>query len=545
MMKRNLFFDFFLSGYAECSMEVQKKAKAFLIGAITLSLALIAPIMLDILVNKSMTSVLIDIASLITMVVCLILLKKNRYHLATYLLSIVTPFILSLFFLFGPGGSILELYKFSTILFMALCLVALVSDNKIQTIIYGLESLGVMIAIYLFNTSRGVWPVNIGEIIGTSVLMAVGSLCATFSIRIVEERIKLTQDELSKNERRYHNMELLFDSSKEGINIGEKLIKSTRSTINNIETIDGNIRDIQGEIEGLNSEVNNSFQANMEISNSTSTINASIDEYNAVVAQSSSAIEEMTASINNISNISRSKRAIIENLVKAANYGEEEMSNAAESISEISRQSKNIFQIIDVIVNVADQTDLLALNAAIEAAHAGEAGKGFAVVADEIRKLAEQTNSNINIITETLKKNIEDIQKAAEINKNAAQTFQIINNEIVNVESAIEEIINGMQELSGGTNEIMKGVAVIVDMSRQVTDSVKNVREKIDGNNIGINRIYDMSGGISNRINQIATNFNTIGIEARTIYDVGKENVSHIENLDSKIKKIKLEEHLD
>lgn len=105
-------------------------------------------------------------------------------------------------------------------------------------------------------------------------------------------------------------------------------------------------------------------------------------------------------------------------------------------------------EFLEQITDVSKQTNLLALNASIEAARAGEAGQGFAVVADEIRKLADSTNeivnkisTNMNIVTETNKTALEQM----DFNLNIV-TEQVTHTNQVN--QAFQGVTNYFEKLS-------------------------------------------------------------------------------------------------
>ncbi len=133
-----------------------------------------------------------------------------------------------------------------------------------------------------------------------------------------------------------------------------------------------------------------------------------------------------------------------------------ELQAAMEEISSASNQISNIIGTIDAI---AFQTNILALNAAVEAARAGEAGKGFAVVADEVRNLATKSSEAAKT-TEAL------IQKALAAVQNG-------NNMTTMVGTALEEVVNG-------TNEV---VAIVEDISQATEQQSESVSQVVQGIN--------------------------------------------------------------
>ncbi|OHD06057.1 MAG: hypothetical protein A2Y34_00960 [Spirochaetes bacterium GWC1_27_15] len=542
------FFDFFLSSYNEESFELQKKAKALLFGNFAaIYLSIIAIPLLYFFNGLHLITLLFLVLSGFACVIALVFLKNGKYSISNNIVTIGSVIVITVLDYSRPitDTSIFTFYRLCAMLFFALCIVILISNHKNQIMVFLITALIALSFVIYSRISANVWQVNANSIMEISsgiILLIFGSVCGIFAISIITERIMLSQKEAEKNEKRFNKIQDIVNSSKDSLSIGEKLVKSTNLTINDINDINLSLLNIQKEINLLKSGVDNATNSNSKILESTNLLNKKVENYNKTVSQSSAAIEEMTTSINNVTNISKTKQESIDKLVVTANSGEEEMNNAVYSIQEISKQANNILDIIDVIVNVADQTDLLAMNAAIEAAHAGDFGKGFAVVADEIRKLAEQTNNNIKIATDTLKKNISGIKESEEINKNAADIFHRINDGVVEVKESIEEIIVGMEELSLGTNEIINGVSDTVEMSASVELASKNVEKMVIDSNKSITEILGMSVDIQTKINNIILKFNNIVSESKNIKQIGEQNIKQIEFLGDKVNQIKLEE---
>lgn len=206
-------------------------------------------------------------------------------------------------------------------------------------------------------------------------------------------------------------------------------------------------------------------------------------------------------------------------LAKQSVIVDESTSQISETIGKLASHVDKVSGITDAILSISSQTNLLALNASIEAARAGEAGKGFAVVADEIRQLAELTKVSTEQITEImgeliaitnetkkeLKNSVDsiDVQRekvkvvhesflvVAEDMKHLVDNMGTVSSEVGAVMNANQNIVSGIQNLSGITEEISASTCASREDMEHLTSSVSNFQSAVDETFVAMEKLKE------------------------------------------------------
>src|SRR5450631_4598551 len=198
----------------------------------------------------------------------------------------------------------------------------------------------------------------------------------------------------------------------------------------------------------------------------TTMVAAASEEASTNVQSVASATEEMMSSVNEIS------RQVQES-ARMANEAVDQARKTNERVGELSKAAARIGDVVELISTIAGQTNLLALNATIVAARAGEAGRGFAVVASEVKALAEQT----------------------------AKATGEIGHQIAGIQSATQESVNAIREISGTIeklSEISSTIAAAVEEQGAATQEIsRNVQQAAQGTQQVSSNITDVQRGAS------------------------------------------------
>jgi methyl-accepting chemotaxis protein len=182
----------------------------------------------------------------------------------------------------------------------------------------------------------------------------------------------------------------------------------------------------------------------------SATVNSASAAASTNVQAVAAATDQMTASIGEIGRQ-------VQNSSRIANDAVTQAAKTDARVNELSTAANRIGDVVKLITDIAEQTNLLALNATIEAARAGEAGRGFAVVAQEVKALATQT----------------------------AKATAEISTQISGMQSATQESVVAIKEISGTIqqiSEIATVIAAAVEEQSAATGNIsRNIREAASG----------------------------------------------------------------
>jgi methyl-accepting chemotaxis protein len=292
-----------------------------------------------------------------------------------------------------------------------------------------------------------------------------------------EAEAKIRQEQIAAQQRRADMIKLADDF--EGA-VGEIVeIVSSAST----------------ELEAAASTLTTSAVRSQEL---TTMVAAASEEASTNVQSVASATEEMASSVNEIG------RQVQES-ARMANEAVDQARTTNDRVSELSKAAARIGDVVELINTIAGQTNLLALNATIEAARAGEAGRGFAVVASEVKALAEQTAK----ATGEIGQQIAGIQSATQESVNAIKE---ISGTIEKLSEISATIASAVEEQGAATQEISRNVQQAAQGTQQVSSNITDVQH-------GANETGSASSQVLSSAQSLSTESNRLKLEVGKFLD--------------------------
>lgn len=262
------------------------------------------------------------------------------------------------------------------------------------------------------------------------------------------------------------------------------LDKVRQNTTSRMEAAIDELSQLMDAISSASSQLRASAENMVKVASETQTLATSAasatEEVNVTSAAVSHSTGQLSAAIDEVSNKTHGTSNLVQQVV-------EKVKNSQESMSLLSGTSVQITEVMNFIEDIAWKTNLLALNASIEAARAGEVGKGFAVVAQEVKSLADQTAGATKQISEKIKA----MQSAM---KGAHKDILCVNDLTTSISSSMEavaaateeqtasgrEISNSMNEASSAIREIAEGIARVSQHSETSNHAASEVLKAAD-----------------------------------------------------------------
>jgi methyl-accepting chemotaxis protein len=249
--------------------------------------------------------------------------------------------------------------------------------------------------------------------------------------------------------------------------------------------------------------------ASKELTVAALSLSSTAEETSRQAALVASASEQAAASVEHVASagtlLSNAINLISDQSSKSSRIASSATAHAAtanEKMRELAMAGEQIVSVVSTISAIAEQTNLLALNATIEAARAGDAGRGFAVVAQEVKTLSNQTSSATDDVADTVKR----IRSVTGETLASIKTISAIIGEMDGISAAIA---GSVREQSVTASEMAKNVNQTAHGTREVSDSIENVRLAANATGSAATQVFSASEALSEQADHLKAEVDT------------------------------------
>ena len=362
--------------------------------------------------------------------------------------------------------------------------------------------------------------INIAIMIFALLLVIFVPLCIYFSNKISKVLKtcafnigKLSDGDLGEQDE----AESIIAETKDLIHSSNILKDKLSEIIGNIKDISHDLNDDAQNVHSLSdnsslsvNQISNAMEdlANgaTEMASNVQDISKSIGTMNDTITVLADSSEALAASSENIKNANNEARDYIGRVSDSSVHTVEAVDNITKQISSTNDAVQKIKEAVDMITSIASQTNLLALNASIEAARAGEAGRGFAVVASEIGNLSDQSSRSADEIRNIVGEIVKNSEASVELSGNVATLIRQEQEYIKETQSKFEVLNSEIAESLSHINQVSKDTEELEKIQSIITDAVQSLSAISEENAASNEEVSASITGIAASIDEIAEN---------------------------------------
>lgn len=342
------------------------------------------------------------------------------------------------------------------------------------------------------------------------------------------------------------NLRLLIANTIEKVallrNKSDDLSAHMEETSASIAQIHGRIQDSEKQLQVQDEAVTETSESAEIFTTNKEILDREMSRQLQTIDSSASSIEQMIATIASLNTHAERLDSGAEVMLNLAEHGNKSIETVRESAQNINSFSDNLMDAAKLINDIAAQTNLLAMNAAIEAAHAGKSGLGFSVVADEIRKLATQSASQAKRVSSELNAVKQGIQDISGRTEESHASFTDILAQSREVRSLVSMVRDALAEQDSGGKALLSDIAGLRSISSQLAEAGEAIGTVHDKMQRSIKRLKESTSMVNRNNVEIFSGTEEINSSVGHILSMSIENNEHIQDLEHETGRFKIEE---